>query len=186
MTMPDNIDDFTYATVYMSEMAKKAICEAHGGPADSPPIMLWHGVGNEHLEVIALPMPSSDGGSESAPAILDAALRHAFVEFGKPQFVAFISEAFMATEVDPDEAKNVKRGDLQRRFEQQGPTDDIVEIISIVTFAPPKNQVRHVVISVKYDDKGMPEFDKFGETSQLVSGAIADVVSEFISFVNVE
>lgn len=180
---PTDLAEFTNAIVNMAKSAKSALCAATGGPADSPPIMLWHGKGE--IEIVALPMPSDDEAEMTAPALLDSALRQGFIDFGKPEYVAFISEAYMRTAISEEDAKSVKRGDMQKAF-QSGLTTDINEIISIVTFTP-EGASRHSVVIVKYGDDGMPEFENYfqGEEGH-VGGAIMDVVSGFVKFVNAE
>lgn len=180
MNIPDDLDEFTEAVVGMSQQAKAALCHQLGGPADSPPILLWQG--ENDLEITALPMPSDDDPALMAPSILAIALKEGFVQFGKPQFVAFISEAFMKLAVNPKEAEDFRRGDLQRKYQQElDPT--ITEIISVYTFSP--SETRHKIITVKYNDSGMPEFGRHHlEEDKVVGGAIAHVVEEFRVLIN--
>lgn len=180
MNTPDNLDEFTEAVVGMSQQAKAALCQHLGGPADSPPILLWQG--ENDLEITALPMPSDDDPQLMAPNVLAIALKEGFIQFGKPQFVAFISEAFMKLAVNPKEAEDFRRGDLQRKYQEElDPT--IMEIISIYTFSP--SETRHKIVTVKYNDDGMPEFGRHHlEEDKVVGGAIAHVVDEFRVLIN--
>jgi hypothetical protein len=177
----NNLERFTETVVEMCEQAKTALCVAHGGPVDAPPILLW--LGETDLEIVALPMPSNDDPELIAPRILTMALQEGFVQFGVPKCVAFVSEAFMKLASSQKEVDNFERGDLQRKF-QDSIDFSVTEIISVYAFSPSKTL--HKVITVKYNDDGMPEFGRFEEDEEEVtSGAIADVVSQFRVLLNV-
>lgn len=177
---PNTLQEFTQAVIQMSKAAKAALCAHQGGPADSPPIVLWQS--EKDLEIVALPMPSDTDEQLMAPRLFETALREGFVQFGKPEFVAFITEAYMKLGASPEEAMNTRRGDLQRRFQEEMDTT-IEEIISICTFSP--SEVNHNIVIVRYGDDGMPEFVPFRkEEDAAMGGAIADVVRDFLVLVN--
>ncbi len=176
----NNLERFTETVVWMCEQAKTALCAAHGGPADAPPILLW--LGETDLEIVALPMPSNDDPELIAPRILATALQEGFVQFGKPKCVAFVSEAFMKLASSQKEVDNFERGDLQRKF-QDAIDFSVIEIISVYAFSP--SETLHKIITVKYNDDGMPEFGRVEEDEEVTSGAIADVVSQFRVLLNV-
>ncbi len=182
----NSLEQFTETVVWMCEQAKTALCFAHGGPADAPPVMLWLGEnawGETDLEIVALRMPSNDDPEFTAPRILAGALQDGFVEFGKPKCVAFVSEAFMKMASSEKEVEDFVRGDLQRRF-QDASDLSVVEIISVYAFSP--SETMHRVITVKYNDNGMPEFGRHDEEgNQATRGAIADVVEQFRVLLNV-
>lgn len=181
MTSPNNLDEFTEAITHMARTAKAALCAHVGGPADSPPILLWQG--EVDLSVCVLPMPSEDDPKMTAPNILSGVLNEMFVQHGKPQFVAFVSEAYMRVAANEEEVNDFRRGDLQRKFEEElDPT--IAEIISVCAFSPLDTQ--HKVVVVKYNDNGSPEFEDYSDgEDKLVRGAIADVVRDFMVLINV-
>jgi hypothetical protein len=182
---PADLDEFTSAVIHMAQYAKKSLCREVGGPADSPPVLLWHT--EKDVEVVTLPIPSGDDESMSAPVVLANGLKDGFVAWGKPTYVAFVCEAYMASQVDKEEANNVKRGELQKRFES-GLSEDINEIISVLTFTT-EGTCQHAVIVVKYGDDGMPNFypHEVGASEEgKFGGAIVDTVGDFLRFVNAE
>ena len=180
MSQPETLNGFTHAVVKMCQAAKSALCEHYGGPADSPPIVLWQG--DDDLQIIALPMPSDTEEHLMAPRLLETALKEAFVDFGKPEFVAFISEAYMKLGATHEEAHNLRRGDLQRKFQEEMDST-IEEIISVYTFSP--SEVIHKVLIVRYNDSGQPTFTPFrSEEDARVGGAIADVAKNFMVLIN--
>lgn len=180
MNIPNNLDEFTEAVVAMSQQAKRALCEHMSGPADSPPILLWQG--DNDIEIVALPMPSQDEPHLFAPAILSGALKQGFISYGKPQYVAFISEAYMKVGVSQNEVDDFNRGDLQRKFQEELDST-VMEIISIYTFSP--SETRHKIVTINYKDDGMPEFNRYSpEEDKVTGGAIADVVENFRVLIN--
>lgn len=187
---PNDLSEFTKAIAIMAQAAKYALCQSHGGPADTPPVMLWHKLENAHrevsgdeLEICALPMPSADDETLSAPNLFYSALTEGFVKFGKPAFVGFVSEAYMRTMSDKE--TKFQRGDLQRAF-QDGVTDDINEILSIVCFTT-SGEIQHQVIIVKYDDNGLPMYEELSHQNvNTKSGAIVDVINDFLKFMNLD
>jgi len=180
---PNDLSEFTKAIAIMAQAAKYALCQSHGGPADTPPVMLWHKSESDELEICALPMPSADDETLSAPNLFYSALTDGFVKFGKPAFVGFVSEAYMRTISDED--TKFQRGDLQRAF-QDGITDDINEILSIVCFTT-LGEIQHQVIVVKYGDDGLPMYEQLShENINTKSGAIVDVINDFLKFMNLD
>ena len=178
----DGLTDFIESVTNMSKKAKYALCKMHGGPADCPPVMLWKGETDEAIEICALPMPSDEEEQLSAPALFDNALKSGWVQFGKPTYVGFVSEAYMRV-MSENDTKKYKRGDIQRAY-KSGVNTNINEILSIVCFTPDGKSEMRVVI-VKYDDNGLPEYETYDEKSP-VNGAIMDVINDFVKFVNAE
>ena len=181
---PNDLSEFTQAVTIMAQTAKYALCQSRGGPADTPPVMMWHKQDDE-LEICALPMPSADDDNLSAPSLFYGALAEGFVKFGKPEFVGFVSEAFMRIVSPTADLGKFQRGDLQRAF-QDGVTSDINEILSIVCFTP-LGEIQHQVIIVKYGDDGLPMYETHSyEDANVGSGAIMEVINDFLKFVNAE
>lgn len=183
-----NLEKFLNRTVEMAIGAKTALCHSESGPTDSPPIMLWE-KNDGDMQVVGMPLPSDSDDEFSAPNLLLRALKQCFVEFGSPKQVAFISEAYMRVLSDPSQAKDIKRGDIQRSFQKEVDTS-VTEIISILVFN--NKQMLHKIIVFKYSDKGVPVFEPYKpngidveDSSYAVGGAIADAVNEFRVLINV-
>jgi len=168
----ERLSEYMEQILTTTQDAKTALCEHEGGPADGVPLMMW--VTEEHgIAVCPLPVPEADG--VSMPQIMDYALRKAFVELGKPMFGAFIAEALIRQGSEQD-LSNFRRGDLQREF-QKNPMA-VTECMTVLVFDG-AGKMRHAVISYKYNDKGMPVYDKPQYNEHEVHGAVADAIDGF-------
>lgn len=174
--MSDELIEFCDATLGMAKTAKRMFCEFSRGPSDGPPVLIW--LANDDVAICQMRMPTDD---YPAPQALHDALQEGFAEFGVPRLVSVIVEAYAKREVQEDDFRNIKRGQLQEAFKQNA-DPSVEEVITCLTFDL-TGRKRSAVIFYKYDDSGMPVFDEPVYEESEMLGAITDVIDDFTKFV---
>lgn len=176
--------EFVARTVKTMVEAKLQLCEYFGGPSDGTPILLWGISGKDgQLTVHLLPLAHKSLGEE-APDVFYNALNNAFVRFGVPEYAAYVNEAYVKTQVDGDDMKSLKRGDIQREFQNSASPRGISECLTAFCFSK-EGETKHSVIVYKYNDVGLPVFDEPIDTGYY-GGAIVDVYNNFMGLIRVE
>ena len=171
---------FVDAVVGTAQTAKRTLCEYAGGPADGCPLIIWEM--KEGLRLIPLPNHTKDD-DVSLSDVMGFLLHELWAELGTPVHGALVTEAFLKKANSSDEdLSNLKKGDVYKEFSIN--PKNIQECVTVLAFST-SGLMRHAVVTYKYNDNGLPEFEEtqYGEKKD-IGGQIAVAVREFIEFIN--
>lgn len=172
MNITETLDDLTEA----ARGTKHDLCEASGGPADPPPII----VGKDSKGVPFMMLDTLEGHPTDNLGFILNEIANKLDEKNETmrwEWLAYIVEGYAKRNPDENEAKNHERGTYERDF-KNNPSSDVSEGIIITIFTWEGESVCRTQL-YHYGDDGLPVWSESIDPEHAPEGLIPEIFHGF-------